>query len=101
VKAFRAGVRRELNREGVEEVNGEQSFGPSPISPIPNCSRKNKLPSRVAFIYERSDTRSLPCFASRRMLAAVNCFEIEPTSKTVCGVIDTFSSRFASPYPLL
>jgi len=34
------------------------------------------------------------------MLAAVNCFEIEAMSKTVCGVIGTFTSIFASPYPL-
>ena len=46
-----------------------------------------------------SFTDSLPCFSSNKMLAAVNCFEVDPMSNTDFGAIATPSSIFANPYP--
>lgn len=46
-----------------------------------------------------SSIDSLPSCCNNRMLIAVNCFEIEPISNTVRGVIAMLYSRFAMPYP--
>jgi hypothetical protein len=47
------------------------------MSPIANCSRKNKLPSRVAFIYERSDAELL----ARSLGSADRRFKSGPATK--------------------
>src|SRR5688572_30295827 len=45
-----------------------------------------------------SSSESLPSSASSTTAAAVNCFETDPASKIVVGVIGTSYSRFAIPY---
>jgi hypothetical protein len=45
----------------------------------------------------KSSTLSLPCSASCRMAAAVNCLVMEPSRNLVRGVLGTSSSRLAIP----